>query len=105
MTAATAVERPDACPPLEMVCPVEPEREYLALLTTLPLRSYGAMPRFLRFARQIQRQLRGAPGLLGYSVLARPWRKQFWTLSVWEGEQALMDFVNAVPHRSVEPAK
>jgi hypothetical protein len=84
--------------PWKMICPVESEREYLALLTALPLRSYGAMPRFLRFTRQIQRQLSRALGLLGYSLLARPLRKQFWTLSVWEHEQALMEFVRQIPH-------
>ncbi|HWU37604.1 MAG TPA: antibiotic biosynthesis monooxygenase [Candidatus Acidoferrum sp.] len=82
----------------------EPDRDYLALLSELPLKSYLALPRFLRFTRQVQRQLKTAPGLVGYSLLARLWRKQFWTLSVWEDEQALMDFVNAVPHRAVMPA-
>ncbi len=79
----------------------EPDREYLVLLSALPLKSYRALPRFLRFSRQVQRQMKTAPGLVGYSLLARLWRKQFWTLSVWEDEQALMDFVNAVPHRAV----
>jgi hypothetical protein len=79
----------------------EPDREYLVLLSELPLKSYRALPRFLRFSRQVQRQLKMAPGLVGYSLLARLWRKQFWTLSVWEDEEALMDFVNAVPHRAV----
>ena len=76
-------------------------REYVARLTARPLQSYWAIPRFLRFTRQIQRQLQGSPGLLGYSLLARPWRLQFWTLSVWEDEQALTAFVSTDPHRGV----
>ena len=33
--------------------------------------------------------------LFGYAELLR---KRFWTLSVWEDNQSLMDFVEAVPH-------
>ena len=69
----------------------EPDREYLVLLSKLPLRSYRALPRVLRLTRQVQRQLRTAPGLLGYSLLAGLWQKQFWTLSVWEDEQGSGD--------------
>ena len=79
----------------------EPDREYLVRVTALPLKSFLALPRLLRFSRQVQRQLKTAPGLVGYSLLARLWRRQFWTLSVWENEQALTDFVDAVPHRTV----
>ncbi len=90
--------------PWKLFRTVEVEREYLALLTMLPLRSYRAMPWFLRFTRQIQRQLRGASGLLGYSLLARPLWKQFWTLSVWEGGTLLADFVCQIPHRTATVA-
>ncbi len=79
-------------------------REYLVLLTELPLRSYMALPRLLRFTRQVQQTLHRAPGLLGYSLLARPMRKQFWTLSVWENQTALMAFVQGAPHRAVMAA-
>ena len=40
-------------------------------------------------------------GLLGYAVGARPWRKQFWTLSVWEDEGALRRFVHSRFHKGV----
>jgi heme-degrading monooxygenase HmoA len=87
--------------PFRTLQPPAEGREYVAWLTALPLQSCWAIPRFLRFTRQIQRQLQGSPGLLGYSLLARLWRRQFWTLSVWEDEQALLEFVEAVPHRTV----
>ena len=80
------------------------EREYVVLLSELPLKSYLANPGFLRFSRQVQRQLSNAPGLLGYSLLARIVRKKFWTLSVWESERALMEFVHAEPHQNVMTA-
>ncbi len=82
----------------------EPGREYLALVTALPLRSYLAIPRFLRFTRQVLEQMSHFPGLVGYALLARPLRKQFWTLSVWESERTLTDFVRSAPHRAVMAA-
>ncbi len=83
---------------------VEPTREYLVLLSELPVKSYTAFPRLLRLTFQVQQQLGRSPGLIGYSLFARLRRKQFWTLSVWEDEEALMEFVEAVPHRTVMSA-
>lgn len=86
---------------------VDPEREYLALLTFLPLRHGWRIPSLLMHTRRITAQLQQAPGLIGYSLLARPLRKHFWTLSVWEDEAALRAFVEAGAHsvtmRSMTP--
>ncbi len=78
--------------------PADKSREYLALLSYLPLNRYGAIPGFLRFLFQIQRQLRGTPGIVGYSLRAKLIGRNFWTLSAWNNETALMDFVAKVPH-------
>jgi hypothetical protein len=32
---------------------------------------------------------------------ARVWRQQFWTLSAWEGEEALQEFVSRLPYAAV----
>jgi hypothetical protein len=32
---------------------------------------------------------------------AKVFRREFWTLSVWESERALMDFVTKMPHGEV----
>jgi quinol monooxygenase YgiN len=56
------------------------------------------MPSFFYYTVQVQRQLASAQGLLGYSVLARPLSKRFWTLSAWKDEAALRDFVRHPPH-------
>jgi len=42
--------------------------------------------------------------MLGYSVLARPLSKRFWTLSVWKDEAALRNFVQCPPHMRVMTA-
>ncbi|HEX8137471.1 MAG TPA: DUF3291 domain-containing protein [Pyrinomonadaceae bacterium] len=80
---------------------IDPEREYLAQLSYLPLKSYRAIPRFLRYTSQIERQLAESRGLAGYSLQAQLLGKRFWTLSVWEDEQALMEFVYRLPHSDV----
>ena len=76
----------------------DPVREYVALLSYLPLRTYRKIPAFFRYAMQIQGQLRGATGVIGYSMRAKVLSRNFWTLSVWESERALMDFVGKAPH-------
>jgi quinol monooxygenase YgiN len=56
------------------------------------------VPPFFLYTAQVARQLASAQGLLGYSVLARPVSKRFWTLSAWKDEAALRAFVQHPPH-------
>jgi heme-degrading monooxygenase HmoA len=79
----------------------DPEREYLVLLSALPLKRFRDLGAFVLYTWRIQGQLRRTPGLLGYSLLARILQRQFWTLSVWEGEAALQQFVIEPPHSHV----
>jgi hypothetical protein len=81
--------------------PVDKGREYVALLSYLPLKSYRKLPLFMRFTFQIQRQLKESPGAIGYSLRAKLLSRNFWTLSVWENSQALMSFVAKLPHGEV----
>jgi heme-degrading monooxygenase HmoA len=76
-------------------------KEYVALLSMLPLKSYWMVPRLTRFMFATQQQLKGAHGLIGYSLYAELRRKRFYTLSVWEDRQALMDFVEEIPHGEI----
>jgi hypothetical protein len=84
--------------PWKVLRPAGPEREYLVLLSFLPLRRFRDFPALARNDLRITRQLRAARGLVGYSKLGRPWAKRFWTLSAWEDEGALTAFVHADPH-------
>lgn len=36
--------------------------------------------------------------MVGFSLLARPLRKQYATLSIWDGDEALNAFAEATPH-------
>lgn len=56
------------------------------------------MPSFFLHTAQVAKQLASAQGLFGYSVLARPLSKQFWTLSAWKHDAALRAFVQHPPH-------
>ena len=72
--------------------------DFVALLSYLPLKSYWRVPPFFLYTVQVMKQLASAQGLLGYSVLAHPFAKQFWTLSAWKGDSALRAFVEHLPH-------
>ena len=78
---------------------VEPDGEYLFLVTYFHLKSLFTTFRFLRTAGRVTRQLEaGPPGLVGFSLLAKPLSRRFWTLSVWHEDRALMRFVRNRPH-------
>jgi quinol monooxygenase YgiN len=81
-----------------------PERDYVALVSYLPLNSAWSLPRLIVYSTRIQRQLRTSSGLIGYSLRARLAAKQFWTLSVWEDGAALQAFVAEPPHVAVMKA-
>jgi hypothetical protein len=87
--------------PWKTISPAEPDGEYLALLSYLPLKSFLKIPTFLKFTLEIEKQLRNSKGLIGYSLQAELLSKIFWTLSVWQDEQSLMNFVFQIPHNSV----
>jgi hypothetical protein len=74
------------------------DKEYVALLSFLPLKRYGKIPKFARLTMETMGQLAKSRGLIGYSLGAELTRKRFWTLSVWEDRQSLMDFVEQIPH-------
>ena len=69
--------------------------------STLVLRSYRSVPSFLRAAMQLRRVVQRSPGASGVSLVAQPTRKTFWTLSAWEGQDALDSFVRSREHAAV----
>lgn len=77
---------------------VDPGREYLALVSYLPRKGYWSIFSFLRQSNAIQDQLKNSKGLVGYTLGAQLLGKKAWTLSVWESEAALGEFVGKSPH-------
>jgi hypothetical protein len=84
--------------PWKMLVSPEKDREYLALLSYLPLNRYRKIPLFMRYSMGIMKQIAGSPGAIGYSMRAKLFSRRFWTLSAWENSSALMEFVAKVPH-------
>jgi len=83
---------------------VDAGREYIALLSYLPLKSYLRIPLFFRFTYDIYRQLLASSGAVGFSLRAKVLSREFWTLSVWESDRALMEFVANMPHGKIMKA-
>jgi len=74
------------------------EREYLILLTFLPRKNFWSILTFFRYVGRIQKQMDRSRGLLGYSMKMQLLGRKAWTLSVWEDEPALQEFVTRSPH-------
>jgi hypothetical protein len=87
--------------PWRTTLPALPHQEYLVMASRLPLRSHRTIPRFLGLTVSVARQLEDTSGLVGYSLLAQPVRKTFWTLSAWTDRDALNTFVRTMPHLAV----
>jgi len=75
-----------------------PEREYVALITYLPLTTHWIIPKFLYLTGKIQKQLAESEGALGYSLIAYILKKEFWTMSVWDDDDSLSKFVRTGAH-------
>jgi len=84
--------------PWKKVGEVDPVRDYLALLSYLPLKHRWRIPSVVLHTRRIVAQLQQTSGLVGFAMMARPLRRQFWTLSVWDNDGALQAFVDAGSH-------
>jgi quinol monooxygenase YgiN len=79
----------------------DPGRSYLVMASRLPLRSRRTVPQFLRLTLSVVRQLERTEGLVGYTLLAQPMKKTFWTLSAWTDQTHLDAFVRAMPHLAI----
>jgi hypothetical protein len=80
------------------IAPVEKDREYLALLSGLPLKTYRGFPRLVGFVIGTVQQMYVSRGAVGVTLRAELLARTFWTLSAWQDEQALQDFVMKKPH-------
>ncbi len=79
--------------------PLDPDHEFLVLATSIPPLSRSSTLRLFKGASAVRKQLAGTAGVVGFSLLARPLRKQYATLSVWVDEEALAAFADGSPHR------
>ena len=87
--------------PWKWMKPPEPDGEYLVLASSIPPVSRSSTGRLFRGSSAVRKQLAGTEGVVGFSMLARPWRKQYATLSVWADDRALATFAGESPHRDL----
>ena len=80
------------------VAALDPQAEYLVLASSIPPKSMGSTWKMFRGSQAVRRQLLATDGVMGFSMLAEPWRKHYATLSVWRDESALDAFARAHPH-------
>jgi quinol monooxygenase YgiN len=80
---------------------LEPGHDYVVMASHLPLRSVTSTLRFFRAVAAVRKQLRSAPGLVGYTLRAKPLARDYWTLSVWTDRSALQTFMGTPPHVGV----
>lgn len=81
----------------------EPEaaNQVTVVATSLKLRNAWQIRRFFRLNGGVTRQLDSDPtGLIGYWLKADFLRLRFSTLSVWEDDAVLDEFVASGPHRA-----
>jgi hypothetical protein len=83
------------------LAPIEPGREYLVLASSIPPRRLSSTGRLFRGSREVRKQLAVTDGVIGFSLLARPLRKQYATLSVWVDEEHLGAFAAHQPHQDL----
>jgi len=80
---------------------MEPRTGYLVMASHLPLKRFTATVRFFRAVLAVRRQLATAEGLIGYTLRAKPLARDYWTLSVWNDDTALRQFMRTPPHVQV----
>lgn len=93
--------RPAVKSPWKSMKPMAPGREYLVLASSIPPRTRSSTRALFKGARAVRKQLATTDGVIGFSLLARPLRKQYATLSIWEDERALAAFADQRPHREL----
>ncbi|MEU6742178.1 DUF3291 domain-containing protein [Streptosporangium sandarakinum] len=91
-------------PTLPWTTPNEPRpgvTTALVMASRLEVRSLKDVPRFFLQSLAAWKQVRGARGALGASLIADPLRRTFWTLSAWESREQLYAYAKAEPHRTI----
>ena len=90
--------------PWKQLQQIDAHREYVALASLIPPKSRGSTLRLFKGSRAVAKQMASTPGVVGFSMLARPVRKEYATLSLWVDDAALDAFARAMPHARLRDA-
>ncbi|MCF3129262.1 DUF3291 domain-containing protein [Streptomyces olivochromogenes] len=78
-----------------------PDAQAFVMASRLEVRSLSDVPRFFLRSLVAWKQVTGAPGAFGASLIADPLKRTFWTLSAWEDKDALYTYARTEPHKSI----
>ncbi|MDX3801880.1 DUF3291 domain-containing protein [Streptomyces sp. AK04-3B] len=78
-----------------------PDAEAFVMASRFEVRSFKDVPRFFLKSLAAWKQVSGAPGAYGASLIAQPLKRTFWTLSAWEDKEALYTYARTEPHKSI----
>jgi hypothetical protein len=78
-----------------------PDGAALVMASRFRLRRFRHVLPFLRDAMKVRTLVRRSDGALGVSLVARPFRREFETLSAWRDRESLDAMVRTEPHRSI----
>ncbi|GAA4928915.1 DUF3291 domain-containing protein [Streptomyces coeruleoprunus] len=81
--------------------PAPPHATVHVMASRFEVRSLRDVPRFFLKSLAAWRQVTSAPGAYGASLVARPLKRTFYTLSAWQDRDALYAYARAEPHRSI----
>jgi hypothetical protein len=81
--------------------PPQADGPVTVMASRLELHRGRDVPSFLVGAMRIRRQVLVSQGALGVSLVAKPLRRTFWTLSAWQDQSALRATVGQEPHVTV----
>jgi hypothetical protein len=77
---------------------LDADEEYLVLASSIPPKSMSSTWSMFTGSRIVRKQLLETDGVIGFSMLAQPFRKHYATLSVWRDDAALDAFARTHPH-------
>lgn len=87
--------------PWKTVQPIDTDREYIGVVTELVPKSMRSTGRLFRGARKSSVQIGGSKGIVGFATLARPVRKRYQTISLWETEADVDAFARSGDHHDL----
>ena len=80
------------------VAPIDPDQTYIAFASRIPPKSMKSTWRLFKGSRAVAAQLAQTEGVIGFSLLARPFRKEYATISLWVDDAALAEFARSHAH-------
>lgn len=76
----------------------DPEKEYITVITYLPIKSYISLLEFFKQVRLVQEQLQRAHGVVAIKLRVDILTKKSYTMSVWEDTGSLKKFLSSGAH-------